>query len=128
MIATWHWCLFWCRFLVCSRLKTGAIHLQIERCWIPPMENKNIHFIFRVFYKCQNRVSVRTAAKINQVYFKWIPVKKLFGRFRQGDFSVNGQLLSGRYFDVEEDTLHAIAEKPRRFWRIRLTRVWKLIS
>lgn len=65
----------------------------------------------------------RNCDKKYQVYFKRVTVKKLFGRFRQGDFSVNGQLLSGRYFDVEEETLYAIAEIIRGFRRIRLTRV-----
>lgn len=41
----------------------GAIQLQVELCWISAIENKKVHFVFRMFYKCQNIATVGTATE-----------------------------------------------------------------
>lgn len=72
------------------------------------MEDEMFHFRHFILCVVWKGISVRTATELNiQVYSDHAPalrmIKKIFGRFCQDYFNLNGQPRSGKLLEVDED-------------------------
>lgn len=83
------------------------------------MEKDKIHLRHVMFYEWRKGVSVGVAQKnIQDVYLDHAPairtVKKWFGRFRNGDFSISDKSRSGRPSAIDDDLISALVKNNPR--------------